>query len=119
MDLSLSKSVELYFKDLSYIKKTFMQIQRDFDMTGIPLEWDKVLPKDYQEFYQLIFRNIHELIRQDHPQFKNLLYRIDVSEKEIHRRMATKADVKLEEEISRLIIERCLLKVLTREKYSQ
>lgn len=119
MDLRHSKSAQLYFEDKSYIEKTFMQIRRDFDMTGIPFEWDKVIPNDYKELYLLVLRNINDLIRRDHSQFKNLLYRIDVSEKEIHRRMATKSDLKLEVEISRLIIERCLLKVLTREKYSQ
>jgi len=119
MDLLNTKSYDLYYADQSYLERTFDQIQRDFDMTGISFDRDKNIPKSYLELYQMVLRNIHHLIKQDHSQFKNLLYRIDVSENAIHRKMALNADLKLEEEISKMIIERCLLKVLTREKFSQ
>jgi len=119
MDLRNTKSYELYYADQSYLERTFDQIERDFDMTGISFDRDKNIPKNYQELYQLVYRNIHDLVKKDHSQFKNLLYRIDVSEISIRRKMALNPDLKLEEEISKLIIERCLLKVLTREKFSQ
>ncbi len=118
MDLHHSKSALLYFEDKSYIEKTFRQIKRDFEMTGLYMENEDILPTSYAALYSIVLFNIHSLIRADNIQLKNLLYRIDVSEKEIHKRMASKTDAKLQEEISSLIIERCLLKVLTREKYS-
>ena len=119
MDILNAKSQKLYFHDPGYLKKVLDQIQRDFDMTGISFEGNSKPLKVYAELYSLLLKNIHRLVKEDHKQFKSLLYRIDVSENSIHRKMALGNDLKLEEEISKLIIERCLLKVLTREKFSQ
>lgn len=119
MNILNAKSQELYFHDHGYLKKVLDQIQRDFNMTGISFVGNSEPLNVYAELYSLLLKNIRRLMKEDHKQFKNLLYRIDVSEISIHRKMALDKDLKLEEEISKLIIERCLLKVLTREKFSQ
>ena len=118
MGLSKANSHQIYFDDKDYLRKTLTQIKRDFDMSGVSFDGDLNNPENYSVLYKLVNDNISKLIHNNNIQFKNLLYRIDISELTIHKRMGLSSDVKLDEEVSKLIIERCLLKVLTREKFS-
>jgi hypothetical protein len=119
MDLLRSNKGLVYLEDKKYLAKVEEQIARDFDMSGLDFEIGKHTPESYQELFDRVYAPIHSLILSGDLQFKNLLYRIDVSEKKIHQRMLLRHEDKLDELVSKMIIERCLQKVLTKEKYSQ
>ncbi len=87
-------------------------------MSGVIFNTSIKEVKSYAEVYDLVLENISELIISDSPQFKNLLYRIDIPEIAIHKKMALGVNQALEEVLSKVIIERFLLKVLTKEKFS-
>lgn len=113
------KANQLYFEDKKYLQATLNQIQRDFDMSGVIFEGSTIEIKNYQELFKLVLENLIELIEANNIQFKNLLYRIDVPEVSIHKRMASESNQNFADVVCSLIIERCLLKVLTREKFSK
>lgn len=118
MDLYKSESGIIYFENADYLRRVFEQILRDFDMSGVPFKGEDESPQSYTELYTLLQSNITSLINESSSHFKNLLYRIDVSEKKIHQRMLLRNETQLDEVVSKMIIERCLQKVLTREKFS-
>jgi hypothetical protein len=119
MDMIRSDKGLVYLEDKKYLAKVAEQIARDFDMSGMDLDIGNHTPESYQELFDLVYPPIHSLILSGDIQFKNLLYRIDVSEKKIHQRMLHRDESKLDELVSKMIIERCLQKVLTKEKFSQ
>lgn len=118
MDLIKSDSGIIYLEDAGYLQRILEQIKRDFEMSGLGFESEHASVKTYSELYSEVFDNVSNLINTSNIQFKNVLYRIDVSELSIHKKMALRNETQLDEVVSKLIIERCLLKVLTREKYS-
>jgi len=118
MDLSKSNSNRIYFEDKDYLRKTTEQIQRDFNMSGVNFDDPGSLPETYNELFSLVLENIAGLVRNNDIQLKNLLYRVDISEISIQKRVTNSIDVEIENVISSMLIERCLLKVLTREKFS-
>lgn len=118
MDLIKSDAGDVYFENADYIQRVLSQIQKDFEMSGLAFDLGTHSVHTYSELYTEVVTNIASLIHTSSIQFKNLLYRIDVSELSIHKNMAAKNTSQLDEVVSKLIIERCLLKVLTREKYS-
>lgn len=117
MDLLRSENGLVYLENKKYLSKVADQIERDFDMCGLALERGNKPPESYHELFELLYPTISKLISSGDTQFKNLLYRIDVSEKKIHQRMLLRHEDKLDEVVSKMIIERCLQKVLTKEKY--
>lgn len=117
MDLIRSENGLVYLEDKKYLAKVADQIAWDFDMCGLAFERGNKPPESYLELYGLLYPTISKLISSGDSQFSNLLYRIDVSEKKIHQRMRLYNEDKLDEVVSKMIIERCLQKVLTKEKY--
>jgi hypothetical protein len=118
MDLFKSDTGIVYLEDQHYLSKVYAQIIRDFEMTGIDVEWNVASPESYTELFEALYYHINRLVLSGDSHFKNLLYRIDVSEKRIHQRMITLDESKLDIVLTKMIIERCLQKVLTREKFS-
>ncbi len=118
MELSKSSSNRVYFEDKDYLKKTLEQVQRDFNMSGLNFDDPRNPPKDYNELFILVLENLADLVRDNDIKLKNLLYRIDISEISIQKRVANTLNGELESILCNMVIERCLLKVLTREKFS-
>jgi hypothetical protein len=118
MNLIHSDTGIIYFENADYLQRILNQIQKDFEMTGLAFDVGTHSVDTYSKLYKAVFTNVSNLIDTSNTQFKNLLYRIDVSEMTIHKKMALRDTSKLDEVVSKLIIERCLLKVLTREKFS-
>ncbi len=118
MDLSKTNSKHVYFENKDYLNKVLSQVQRDFNMSGIDFEGPINVPENYNELFTIVFPAVASLVRSNDIQLKNLLYRIDVPETSIQKRLSSEVNNDLENVITTLVIERCLLKVLTREKYS-
>ena len=91
-----------------------VQIEKDFVMCGIPTLNDKLNPKDYFETFLNSIINLH---KYDYNTLKNLLYRVDVKEKDIES-TSIKYTLNLEESIAVTILNRTLQKVEFKKKFN-
>jgi len=119
MKMQLSSSINEYLNKEEYLIKTLAQIRRDFEMSGSTFEGEFNEMINYQALLNLVYENIYSFFQGNSSLLKNLLYRIDISQKAIQQRMFDRSDDQIEEVICQLIIERCILKVLTKEKFSK
>lgn len=119
MNLELKSSIKSYLNKEEYLEKALQQIQRDFEMSGLSFEGSFDTDVNYQSLLNIVYSNISSLFQGSGSTLKNLLYRIDISEKAIQKKMSDKSEDQIEEVICHLLIERCMLKVLIKEKYSQ
>jgi hypothetical protein len=118
MQLILKPELQKYFDKKAYLNKVLNQIQRDFDMAACPFESPVGEIEELNDLQQLLGLTLKPLMKENSSRLKNLLYRIDVSEKSIYNEMAVNPDLQLEVLLNARIIERELQKVLTREKFS-
>ena len=118
MQLIPKPELQKYFDKKAYLNKVLQQIRRDFDMAACPFESPDGEIEELDELQQLLELALDPLMKENSSRLKNLLYRIDVSEKTIYNEMAVNPDLKLDELLNSRIIERELMKVLTREKFS-
>ena len=118
MELIPKPELQQYFDKKSYLKKVLIQINRDFEMAGCEFEMPKHDIEELEELQNALAFNLDPLMKENSPRLKNLLYRIDVSEKSIYKEMSENTDLQLGMLLRNKIIERELLKILIREKYS-
>jgi hypothetical protein len=102
-----------YISSKELLKTLILQIRKDFETAGIPIKLS--LSKKYN-FAQLADAVAENLSARSSHQLSNLLYRVDVSEKQLHEAMPTPGiDLQL---FSEVIIKRELQKVVLRKLYS-
>ena len=118
MSLQAKGELKNYIDKADYAQKTFRQIERDFDMSGVEFDGGMGENSGFDHLIEEVYFNIRSLVEENPAALQRLLYRIDVNEKRMQKTMAEQADANLEEVMAYMIVERCLLKVLTREKYS-
>ena len=118
MELIPKPELQQYFDKKAYLKKVLIQIKRDFEMAGCDFDLPKNEIEVLEDLQNTLAFNLDPLMQENSPRLKNLLYRIDVSEKSIYNEMAVNQDLQLINLLNSRIIERELLKILTREKYS-
>lgn len=118
MKPAIRPEIRKYFDKKAYLNKALQLIRADFEMSACPFSAPESDVEDLPELVSLVKENITPLMKENGYLLKNLLYRIDVPEKMLHREMASRPGLQLEDLIVQKIIEREMLKVLTREKYS-
>jgi len=118
MEIIPKPELQEYFNKNAYLKKVLIQINRDFEMAGCEFEMPKYEIEKLEELQNVLAINLEPLMKENGPRLKNLLYRIDVSEKMIYKEMSENNDLQLGMLLRNKIIERELLKILIREKYS-
>jgi len=107
-----SFSVQPYLTDVLLLTQTAKQIKKDFAFFDLSVEFSGNTENAYQELFSQILPHIKELLDTNFPRFLSLLYRIDINEKFIKNTGISS------EEITDLIIKRCLQKVVLRKLYS-
>ena len=116
--MSLSRYLEnisAHHKNIDILKKTHLQIQKDlgFEMTEFVFKGDAKTAYDVLiEDTQILIENI---IKAHGEHFYSIMYRADVSEESISCIIKDGLDVN--KNISKLIVDRELAKVLIREFY--
>ncbi len=110
--LQNAKAEQLY-------EKLVQQLQKDFNLANIPLELSST--KGMEEIAPMALKStLHEkvyyLILERFPEYLNLLYIVDVPEKEVKSIQANDA-VEVAEQVSFLILKRAWQKVWFRTKY--
>ncbi|SEP70596.1 hypothetical protein SAMN05421824_0111 [Hyunsoonleella jejuensis] len=100
---------------LDLYKKLIFQLNKDFILANIDLDFhEDILPSSLK---LILHETVYKLIQEKFTEYLNLLYIIDVSEKEVK---ALDGDdiVKLSENVTFLILKREWQKVWFRNKYS-
>ncbi|MGE5382123.1 MAG: hypothetical protein ACM3PX_01705 [Omnitrophica WOR_2 bacterium] len=109
--------IEPYKVQDAIIQQTVAQVQKDFGMFGMDIDFPANFTMAYDNLFRYVGAHIDRLLYTNLSKLSSLLYRTDISEAEIMEAWEkhpefTKADV-----ITELIIYRELKKVLYRNYY--
>ncbi|MEN3323533.1 hypothetical protein VP395_07325 [Mariniflexile soesokkakense] len=100
---------------LGLYKSLVLQLNKDFLLANINLDFhDDVLPTSLKF---LLHETIYKLIQEKFTDYLNLLYIVDVSEKQV-KALNGEDTLKLSEDVMFLILQREWQKVWFRKKYS-
>jgi hypothetical protein len=107
-------SSQRYHSDLEIIQMTADQLIKDMGEFSIDIHFkgDKKTP--YRELFEQVEPVIYSLEMMQPEKLKSLLYRIDISEKEIRNFIPGHTKTDLSAFITDLVLQRELQKVLTR-----
>ena len=115
-ELQLS-NLEIYHQKVELMKATADQIIKDFALVGHTIKISGKSAKAYGELYDQVEKIIYRLITSDFNQLMNVLYRIDIDEKQLKLHLASTHEDS-SELLAKLVIERELKKVVLRWHYS-
>jgi hypothetical protein len=109
-----------YYNKKELIEKVVSQIKKDFNWFNLEITFtNSPETTPYQELYKQILPLIDELLNDDYPKLLAMLYRIDLDEDFLNRRLREAPNADTDEVITDLIIKRELQKVIIRDAYSQ
>ena len=101
-------------KNQNLFEHVVNQIEKDLMLSG--LEVDSLEKSDPPSFLMSLAMIIEKLIKLDPEKLSILLYRVDVSEKEINKMFEQLALENMREAFSKLILIRTLQKIQTRDQ---
>ena len=112
------QNIEDYTKDLVWMLKATTQVEKEFCVEN----WVLVKPINAQTAFEDIAVQVHkkltDLIKLKGDSFvKHLLYTIDVSEAQVAKAVSLEVDMEFSMLLTKLIVRRCLQKVLIRNYY--
>ena len=115
------KRVDLqkYHGDQEIVRKTALQVIKDFAGYGFCIEFPEDLKMAYNDLFDQLSPVIADMINTNISKLYSLLYCIDLDEAGIQKGMHEMKDLALHDVITHLILERELIKVLTREFFSR
>lgn len=113
-----ANSVQSYFSKDELVRLTAEQLMKDFAMFGIQITYSGKTEKAYHELHSQLVNQINSLIHHSYSKLISVLYRIDLSEKEIGQGTIDLPNYNQAQVIAHLIIVRELKKVLSRKFYS-
>lgn len=101
------------------IRKTADQITKDFAELGLEVTFSGQTDQFYPELFHQVNILVEEMMANDMNRFLTMLYRIDISNKEISTYQKQMEESTQPEIVTTLIIHRELKKVMTREYFKQ
>ena len=111
--------IATFFNKELIVEDLINQIKKDLGMYGI----DFLLPQDsiisYSELLKSLVPNIELLFKEDKNRLFSILYRVDISEKDLEFAGKELPDYNQIEIVAHQIIKRELKKVLIRKYYKQ
>ncbi len=99
------------------IHETIAQIQKDFGMYSIEINFDGNTETAYEQLINQLSVEITKLLNNDKSKLQSILYRIDLSERNIQLAKNASQNKEINQVISHEIIVRELKKVLTRNYF--
>lgn len=116
--MQLPKTFESLIKEASELdlyKKLVFQLNKDFLLANIDLDFhEEILPSSLK---LLLHETVYKLIQEKFTEYLNLLYIIDVPEKQV-KALNGEDILKLSEDVTFLILKREWQKVWFKNKYS-
>lgn len=113
------KDIDRYRNDREIVRKTALQIIKDFNRFGIEVQFPDDLRLAYTDLFAQLSPIIRDLLTSSHTTLYSLLYTIDLNEHSVAKGITEMQDMEMYEVISHLLLERELKKVITREYFSR
>ena len=119
--MAIISSIDIieYKGNQSVIKKVGLQVQKDFQLYDEKIEFSGQHETAYDELFEQIKPIIFRMLELDSTRFFSLLYAIDVDERKVKELLFGHKESDVANEITHLILERELLKVVSRQIFSQ
>lgn len=114
----IKPALKKYTEHKHYIKKVATQLQKDFEMAGVVFYEPEIEPKTFNALVELMNIHLDPLLKEQGHELKNLLYRADVSEAELHRLLSANPEMELNTLLKIKLLEREFQKVILREQMS-
>ncbi len=118
MNIPSLNELSAYYSRTDLIEKVVEQLKKDFNWFSLEITFTGKYESPYQELYHQILPLIDELLNDDYPKLMAMLYRIDLEEDFLNRKLKENSHVDTDEVITDLIIKRELQKVIIRQMYS-
>jgi len=103
----------------SLLAKFKEQLLKDFEMSNVQMYLDPVDDLSYEAIHLNVSRALNKIIEKAHSNFQQLLYRIDISEKQYQDAVREHRDADKNSVLADLIIKRVLQKVILKLIYSK
>lgn len=92
------------------------QLKKDFEGSGLSAEFTGDLPREFNDLKNSVLGEVKRVISKS--ALPALLYRVDISEKQLTDYQKKNSALSFEEVISELIIKRVLQKVILKKRFS-
>lgn len=115
----MQTDISIYKKDTEIISQTAAQVEKDFASNGIDITFSGNTLSAYDELFPQVNLVVKNLLETNRAKFSQLLYTIDLSEKKATEIFANNSLADAVEKITHFILERELLKVITRKHFSK
>lgn len=113
-----SSSLTKYRHDLEVIRNTAAQVIKDVGLFNIHIVFSGNEETAYEELKAQLMPELLSLYEDNYSRLQSLFYRIDLSEKKVSAIPSTNK-IEMIAAITDLILERELLKVITRKLYAE
>ena len=107
-----------YYERTDLLEKVVEQIKKDFNWFSFEITFNNKEESAYSELFNQILPLVDELLNDNYPKLLAMLYRIDIDEDFLNKKLKESAQADTDEVIADLIIKRELQKVIIREIYS-
>jgi|TARA_B110000116_G_C16430556_1_gene400315 hypothetical protein len=118
MNIPALSELSAYYNRTDLLEKVVEQLKKDFNWFSFEITFKGDQESPYQELYNQILPLIDELLNDDYPKLMAMLYRIDLDEEFLNRKLKENSQADTDEVITDLILKRELQKVIIRGMYS-
>ncbi len=118
MNIPALSELSAYYSRTDLLEKVVEQLKKDFNWFNFTITFTGKNETPYQELYEQILPLVDELLNDDYPKLMAMLYRIDLDDELLNRKLKESAQADTDEVITDLILKRELQKVIIREMYS-
>ncbi len=112
-------AIEKYKTDFAIIRETAAQVIKDFNMSGIEITFSGNELLAFNELKDQIKPVLSGLYHDQPEHFRNLLYRIDLDERQLTGILSGNKTSSIEDMLAERILQREFEKVLTRRFFSR
>ena len=115
----MKTDISVYKNNAEIISQTAAQVEKDFASNGIEIVFSGNTLTAYDELFLQVNPVVKNLLENNRMKFSQLLYSIDLSEQKVNEIFANNSFGDAVEKITQFILERELLKVITRRHFSR
>jgi hypothetical protein len=112
-------NLSIYKNNEEIIRLAAAQVEKDFASNGIDISFSGNTATAYDELFVQVKPVVKNMLENNRNKFSQLLYTIDLSEKKANEIFADNSFADAVEKITQFILERELLKVITRKHFSK
>ena len=106
-----------YQNKVEIIQETAEQIIKDFGIFGLQLTFEGKAENAYQQLFEQILPHITTLAKTNKQKLMGIIYRIDISDRQLKNALENATHSTFEETITHLILKRELQKVVIRHHF--